>query len=289
MLLAHVYLNAEVYTGTANYGGALTEAQAAMAGPFSLDDNYQDIFLGDNKTSPEIIFPIIQDGERTQSYGGTTFLTHAACGNLMNPNDYGIDGCWWGIRLRPQIDSLYGSGDSRNAFFFRTGQTLAINTVSTFAEGIAAPKYQNTTSTGLPISENPDPRFGYVDVPVFRLADAYLIYAEAFLRGGGGTQQEALDFVNAIRQRAYGDTSGDITAPELTLDFILDERARELLWEAHRRPDLIRFGLFTGNTYLWAWKGGVVGGANTSPHLNLYPVPASELSANPNLTQNPGY
>jgi hypothetical protein len=75
----------------------------------------------------------------------------------------------------------------------------------------------------------------------------------------------------------------------LTLAFILDERGRELLWEATRRTDLVRYGQFTGGTYLWAWKGGTQAGVATAPHLNLYPIPASQLAANPKLTQNPGY
>ena len=74
----------------------------------------------------------------------------------------------------------------------------------------------------------------------------------------------------------------------LTLPFILDERGRELLWEAHRRTDLIRFNLFTQNG-IWTWKGGVKAGRATDAFRNLYPLPASELLANPNLEQNPGY
>ena len=124
---------------------------------------------------------------------------------------------------------------------------------------------------------------------MFRLGDAYLIYAEAFLRGGGGSQQTALYYVNALRVRAYGDSSAVITAPQLTLDFILDERSRELLWEGHRRTDLVRFGKFTGGSYVWAWKGGVQAGAATDSHLDLYPIPSNELIANPKLKQNPGY
>ncbi len=286
MLLAHVYLNAEVYTGTPHYAEALTAAQAAIAGPFTLDDNYQDIFLADNNTSPEIIFPIIQDGQHAQSYGGTTFLTHASCGNTMDPAVYGIDGCWWGIRLRPEAYNLYAAGDTRQSYFFTTNQTVAITSLSNFAEGIAAPKYQNVTSTG---GVGSNISFADTDFPMFRLADAYLIYAEAFLRGGGGSGTTALGYVNALRQRAYGDNSGDITAPELTLQFVLDERGRELLWEAQRRSDLIRFGQFSGSSYLWAWKGGTAAGQSTDPHLELYPIPVTELSANPNLVQNPGY
>ena len=124
---------------------------------------------------------------------------------------------------------------------------------------------------------------------MFRLGEAYLIYAEAHVRGGGGTDSLALAYVNALRERAYGNTSGDITLPGLTLPFILAERGRELLWEAHRRTDLIRYGLFTGGSYLWAWKGNTMNGTTTLSHLNRFPIPATELIANPNLKQNPGY
>jgi hypothetical protein len=116
-----------------------------------------------------------------------------------------------------------------------------------------------------------------------------LIYAEAQLRGGGGSRPQALTYINALRTRAYGDTSGNIADAQLTLDFVLAERGRELLWEAHRRTDLVRYGKFTGSSYLWAWKGGVAAGSSTPATLNLYPLPASELIANPNLVQNPGY
>jgi hypothetical protein len=95
--------------------------------------------------------------------------------------------------------------------------------------------------------------------------------------------------VNALRTRAFGGTAGNITQAELTLDFILEERGRELLWEGHRRTDLVRYGRFTGGTYIWAWKGGTVAGGATEAFRDLYPLPANELVANPNLTQNPGY
>ena len=135
-----------------------------------------------------------------------------------------------------------------------------------------------------------DPTFADTDFPMFRLADAYLMYAEAVLRGGtGGDPGTALGYVNALRERAYGDNSADITADDLTLDFILDERARELYWEGCRRTDLIRFGRFSNTDYVWAWKGGVKEGKSTDSKYNLYPIPASDKGANPNLQQNPGY
>jgi hypothetical protein len=286
MLLAKLYLNAGVYTGTPNYAGALAAAQAVIAGPYSLDNNYRDIFLADNHTSPEIVFAVPQDGLKTQTWGGVTFLIHASCGGDMNPSLYGIDGCWWGLRLKPQAYNRFAAADLRAASFFTTNQTVNVTEIGNFNHGIPAPKFANVTSSGAAGSH---PTHVDTDFPMFRLADAYLIYAEAVLRGGGGSQTQALDYVNALRQRAFGNTSGNITAGDLTLDFILDERGRELLWEAHRRTDLIRFGRFTGGSYLWAWKGGAQAGTSTGAHLDLFPLPANELVANPNLTQNPGY
>ena len=109
------------------------------------------------------------------------------------------------------------------------------------------------------------------------------------MRGGGGTRAQALTYVNALRQRGFGNASGNITDAELTLDFLLDERGREFLWEGQRRTDLVRYGKFTGDNYLWTWKGGTQAGTTTSADLNLYPIPANDCVANPNLNQNPGY
>jgi hypothetical protein len=125
---------------------------------------------------------------------------------------------------------------------------------------------------------------------MFRLADVYLMYAEAVLRGGaGGDAGTALNYVNQIRTRAYGDNGGNIASGELTLDFLLNERARELYWECHRRTDLIRFGKFSGDKYIWAWKGAVRDGKATDAKFDLYPIPAADVTANPNLKQNSGY
>jgi hypothetical protein len=277
---------AEVYTGTPQYAQALAAAQAVIAGPFTLDPSYRHLFQADNNTSPEIIFPVVQDGKRTRTFGGVTFLTHAACGGSMNSADYGFDGCWGGLRLKQQAYKRYAPGDSRAAYFWTDGQTDSVISISNFNNGIAAPKYENKTSSG---KAGSDPTHPDTDFPMFRLGDAYLVYAEAHLRGGGGDRAQALAYVNALRERAYGNTSGDITDTDLTLPFILDERSRELLWEAHRRTDLVRFRVFTGGDYLWSWKGGAPGGTATETFRDLYPLPASELTTNPTLTQNPGY
>ncbi|HEV8358602.1 MAG TPA: RagB/SusD family nutrient uptake outer membrane protein [Gemmatimonadales bacterium] len=286
MLLAHVYLNAEVYTGTANYAGALTAAQAAIAGADTLDPSYRHLFQADNNTSRELIFAVPEDGLKTQTYGSTTFLIHASCGGSMNPSDYGVDGCWYGLRLKPEAVNRFTSGDGRTYFFAPVGNGAAINSIGNFDDGIKGPKFSNRKSNG---DAGSHPTFADTDYPMFRLADAYLIYAEAVLRGGGGTRTQALAYVNALRQRAFGSTSGNITDAQLTLDFLLDERGREFLWEGQRRMDLIRYGKFTGASYLWSWKGGTQGGSSTDAHLNLFPIPANELIANTNMKQNPGY
>ena len=287
MLLAKLYLNAEVYTGTANYAAALTAAQAVIANPnYSIDPSYRHLFQADNNTSPEIIFAVPEDGLRTQTYGSTNFLIHASCGGSLIPSDYGVDGCWYGLRLKPQAYNNFSTGDGRASFFSTGGGTgAAVTTMGSFDDGIKAPKFSNRTSAGA-VGSNP----GFVDTdfPMFRLGDAYLIYAEAAVRTNTNLAQ-ALTYVNALRQRAYGDASGDITSGQLTADFILAERGRELLWEGHRRTDLVRFGEFTGGSYIWAWKGNVVAGTSTLATFDLYPIPANELSANPNLKQNPGY
>lgn len=285
MLLAKLYLNAGVYTGAPNYSGVIS-ALAPVLGQYSLDPNWRRIFLADNNTSPEIIFAVTQDGRRTQTWGGMTFLVHASCGGDMNASLYGIDGCWWGLRLKPQAYLRYTAGDARTSFFFTTNQTVNVSAIGDFKKGIPAPKFANVTSTG---QQGSHPTHVDTDFPMFRLADAYLMYAEAVVRGGGGSRAQALGYINAIRQRAYGNASGNITDAAMTADFILDERGRELLWEAHRRTDLIRYGKFTGPSYIWSWKGGTEAGVATASFRDLFPLPSNELVANPNLQQNPGY
>ena len=289
MLLAKVYLNAGVYTGTPHYAEALAEVQKVIgSGAYSLDPNFIRMFRADNDKSPELIFVVPQDALHTQSYGGTTFLTHAAVGGSMDAGKLGLDGGWWGTRLKPEAYTLItstGASDKRASVLYTAGQTVAMPNLTDFTNGIGYLKFVNVTSSGGPPQGN---QFSDVDYPMFRLGDAYLMYAELVLRGAGGTRAQALDYVNQLRRRAFGNNSGDITDAQLTLNFILDERGRELQWEGHRRTDLIRFDRFT-TSGVWAWKGNVVTGKTTEAFRNLYPLPASELLANPNLKQNPGY
>lgn len=493
MLLAKLYLNAETYVGKNAYTEAREYSERVINAGYSLESTYGDLFLADNHTSDEIIFPITFDGANTRTWGGMTFVIHATIGGTMVPLDFGMDGGWggtrstaglvekfptvagedasggfvvetaegeeypfiyvpgnyqgwnpskventiasinddgtyegyaffdagtqfkitegpnyninygdndadgtldlngdnievaeagfyrlmvdlnaatytleatnWGligsatpsgwdadmdmtyneevgaweietslvageIKFRANDDWAINMGDSgadalleqdgdniiienngayrirlylnkpdytysieatsfdARAMFYTDGQSLEINDISQFTDGYPVTKFKNINRDG---SVGSDLTFPDTDFPMFRLADAYLMYAEAVLRGGGGDFTTALNYVNAIRERAYQGPAGNIADAALTLDYILDERARELFWECHRRTDLVRFGQFTDGTYVWPWKGGVKEGQAVSGHFDVYPIPSSDIGANPNLVQNAGY
>ncbi len=289
-LLAKLYLNAQTYTGTDRNTDCVTYCKKVIDAGFTLSPNYSHLFLRDNDNNDEIIFAVRFDGNTGRSWGGMTFLVHAPVGGTMSASQFGINGGWAGLRTTPEFVSKFsditGNTDTR-AMFHTDGQSLEIDDVFNFTNGYAITKYKNVDVNGVAGS---DASGNWVDndFPMFRLADVYLMYAEAVKRGGGGGDEAtALGYLNALRERAYGNTSGNLTTYDLNL--ILDERARELYWEGHRRTDLIRYGLFTNGTYQWSWKGGVKNGTATSPHLNLFPIPAADIIANPNLDPNPGY
>lgn len=290
-LLGRLYLNAGVYTGTNKYTEAITYSKRVIDAGYSLIPNYRNLMLADNHlNTSEFIATINYDGAKTQGFGGTTFLVHASTGGSMSPANAGINGGWFGLRTTRQFVEKYpdnsGFTDAR-AQFFISGQNLEISNLATFTDGFAITKYRNVTRNGNP---GQNPNHCDIDMPIFRLAEQYFIYAEAVLRGGsGGSTTDALNYMNILRTRAFGNTSGNITSSDLTLDWILDERARELYWEGHRRTDLIRHNKFVEGTYLWAWKGGIPSGTAVPAFRKLYPLPSADLNANTNLVQNPGY
>ncbi|UEG52276.1 RagB/SusD family nutrient uptake outer membrane protein [Mucilaginibacter daejeonensis] len=288
-LLARIYLNANVYTGTPRYNDAATYAKRVIDAGYSLIGNYRNLMTADNNlNTSEFILTINYDGVRTQGYGGTTFLLHASIGGSESAASRGADGGWAGLRTTKNLVNLFpdntGAADKR-AQFYTNGQSLEINNVSNFTDGYAITKYRNLKANGGAPSNL---TFADIDVPLFRLSEMYLIYAESVLRNpSAGDLVTALGYVNLIRARAYGNATGAVTT--INLDFILDERARELYWEAQRRTDLIRYDRFVTGAYLWPFKAGVIGGRASDANHNLYPLPVADVTSNTNLKQNPGY
>jgi len=294
MILSKLYLNAEVYIGTQRYADVITQTNKLLnQSAYSLADNYLEIFMADNDSnggSSEIIFPLISDGSNVQNYGPTTVIINGCVGSIeANGDEVGVGSSGWGgaIRLRKQFSNLFAgsafSSDTRNTLI-TASRDIEITDISDKDQGYILQKYSNAKSSG---GFGSNQTFVDTDFPFFRLADAYLMYAEAVLRGGGGDMNTAVNLVNQLRTRA--NNPNQISSSTLTLDFILDERARELHFEGHRRQDLVRFGKFTGGSYNWVWKGNGSNGISLPNYMNVYPIPASSLASNPNLTQNAGY
>lgn len=291
-LLARLYINAQVYTGTAKNTEAITYASKVIGAGYTLKAQYKDLFLADNDTNnDEVILSINYDGEKGTNNGGTTYLINAAINADMNPASFGVPGGGWGgNRTRQNLPALFpdpnGTADKRAMFY---GTKTDVDEIAVFTDGLRVTKFKNVTSTGdTPPSTNGT--FTSLDFPIFRLAEQYLIYGEAVARGGtGGDANTALTYINKLRERAYGNTNGNLGTTDLTVDFYLDERGRELYWEGFRRTDLVRYGKFTSANYLWPFKGGEKNGTGLPAYRDLFPIPSADLIANPNLEPNTGY
>lgn len=320
-LLARMYLNAQSWTGENKYQDAYTYAKKVIEdGHYPLAPDYREIFLADNNTCKEIIWPLVQDGLKAQSSAGTNFYVKAFVNGPMNElYQTGVGSRGWGnVRAKTTLvdafdaddiafdkNDTWGNGkkDKRAQFMTALDNQVKetwdadLNMTSTFTCGYGYIKWRNVTKDDQLCASGE--AYTSIDFPLFRTADAYLMAAEAILRGGGGTAAEALGYVNEVRERAYmsgkyaktgvrSDVSGAISQQELTLDFILGERQKELASELTRRTDLIRFGKYTkGNN--WDWKNGVRLGGDVEDKYKLFPIPESELTNNPALEQNEGY
>lgn len=312
LLLARLYLNAEVYTGTARWADAKEYAEKVINGPHKLWTKgtngwsaYQMLFMGDNGengSSVEAVLPLLGDGLLTTSYGTSMFLMSSTWKADMDVNgDFGmVEKFWAGNRARRQLvqkffpnddapevgisDMVVAAGDDR-ALFHGADRSLAAEIPGEFASGYSVGKFRNTYSTGA------TPRstiFPDADFFLMRSAEAYLIAAEADARLNNGTTSSAgTGYINALRQRSHA-----IVVGPCSLQQILDERSRELYFEGFRRTDLIRYGYFGGansGSYVWEWKGGSEKGASLPAYRNLFAIPSSDMTANPNLKQNEGY
>lgn len=320
-LLARVYLNAETWTGKNEYTKAYQYAKKVITeGNYPLASDYRHIFLADNETCSEIIWPLVQDADNAQGSAGTNFLIKALMnGEISNYIQTGVNGTWGNARVKTQLvdkfeesdqtfnaDDIWGSTKKdKRAQFFTINHTKETwvegkSFQSNFNNGYACIKWRNVKKDGSELVPG-GTKYSSVDFPMFRTADAYLMAAEAVLRGAAGSSRaEALGYVNEVRDRAYlsgkygAGVSGRIADSQLTLDLLLDERARELHMELVRRTDLIRFGKFTKG-YDWDWKGsdnGVAGsymGQDVDDKYTMYPIPQGEFTTNPYLVQNPAY
>lgn len=314
LLLARMYLNAEVYTGTPRWQDAKTYAEKVINGPHKLWTTskgkwsaYQMLFMGDNGesgASQEAILPLYQDGVTTTSYGTTMFLMCSTWKSDMDTDkDFGTSEFWAGNRARSQliakffpnnnapegtIDEMVAAAGDDRALFFGKDRELVVTNPSEYTSGYAVGKFRNSYSNG----GNPhNSKFVDTDYFLMRSAEAYLIAAEADARlNGGTTSTTGTGYINALRDRANNVNQ----ISQYSLNQILDERARELYHEGFRRTDLIRFGYFGGansSQYLWDWKGGSANGVGLPAFRNLFAIPAKDINANPNLKdhQNPGY
>jgi SusD family. len=292
-LLSRLYLNAKTYIGTDKYTECITYCNKVITAGYTLEPVYANMFKADNDHSKEMILPIRYEGVNTQTWGGMTFLLCSGEPSSMQSAVNAV-GAWQGNRGR---SSMLKTFEKENGYNFDTRKSMLHTELTTNIEiaspglytnnGIPVVKYYNVNKDGsLPASN-----IAYTDFPLFRLGEIYLNYAEAVLRGGtGGDKTTALKYVNDLRARAYSDIDeAPIATSELTLDFILEERGREFFFEAQRRTDLVRFGKYSGSSYVWPWKGGVAAGKSISDIYNVFPIPADDMGANTNLVQNSGY
>ena len=276
---------------------------------------YQMLFLADNDQTgayDESIFAIICDGATTASYGASLFLVASTRdGNMEKDYPQKTTEAWGGNRSRVDLVKKFISTDDLDALtdwntptiiakasddralFYgdcadESGKTkdrkYTNDKLSEFTDGLAINKFSSQRSDNGATS---DTKFTDNDIMIMRLAEAYLIYAEAEARNANSnvTLTQGTFYINELRKRANNPKQ----LGSYTLDEVLDERSRELYFEGLRRTDLIRYGYYGGSSYIWQWKGGVKNGIPIASYLDIFPIPTTELGANTNLKQNPGY
>lgn len=293
MLKAKVLLNSKVYTGVDRSAEAATAITQVINSGYTIAQiPYANLFKADNNNNGaqnEIIFPIAYDGIKTCSYGGTTFLVHAGANNTIATTYLGVDNGWGGFRVRQEWANNVGTSDARVMYVPGNTDPASITNPTTassstaFDQGKKVIKFTNIKSDG---ANGQSATFPDTDFPLFRMADAYLMYAE-LAANGFADPGTAAGYINTLRTRA-NPGAVTVTAAEVTPELVLNERAKELYWEGHRRQDLIRFNKFLSG-YTWQWKGGAQSGVDLPSYRALYPIPRKELNSNKNLTQNPGY
>lgn len=326
-LLARVYLNAETYAGVEAYDKVISTCEKIFSMGYQLAPTYAELFRGDNGQNAdarkEFLFAVDYDSEFQQSYGGTSFLTLAAVATddvtaELRPN--GVNGGWGGIRCTKDFVTKYFYVDADNATlnggtFAEGAYTLTQNDdraklfspgfgarasleiqnedqLYQFEHGWMCHKFNNiphemTEEEFRATAANE--AFADIDFPVIRLGDVYLMYAEACVREGQASKaQEKIDLLISRSNGVAHTLANSWTTEER--DWFVAERARELYWEATRRTDLIRYGLYCGNELLWPFKGGTSQAGQEFPeYKKLFAIPASQIVANPELKNPVGY
>lgn len=306
-LLARMYLNSEVYTGVERWEEAKEVCESIFAMGYALCPDYAALFRGDNgenmQARGEMLWAVDYSDSKTQSYGGTSYILSATLAStditeVSRPN--GQRNGWAGLRVPYEFVSTYFnvSGqdyqtgayevtDKRGEVFYIKGRSESMDgALYNFMNGWSCLKFNNipfgqTNESFLPQSALKT--FSDVDFPMIRLGEIYLIYAEACMNTGA--EALALPKLQELSSRA-----GVEPPQQITRDFLVAERARELMWEAHRRTDLIRYGLYHTDAYLWPYKGGDSFKGQAFPEYKcLFSIPPTELATNDRLVQNPGY
>ncbi len=306
-LLARMYLNSKAYTGQERWVETKSVCEDIFSMGYALCPDYASLFRGDNGENPharsEMLWAVAYNAEKTQSYGGTSYILSASLAatditDESRPN--GQRNGWAGLRVPYEYVSRYfnvsnqdySSGsyevsDARGKLFYIKGRSESMDgALYSFMNGWSCLKFNNipsgqTDQSFLPVSAVK--AFADIDFPMIRLAEIYLIYAEACMNLGSA--QTALPMLALLSERA-----GVAPPSEITTDFLVAERARELMWEAHRRTDLIRLGLYDSGAYLWPYKGGDSFAGQAFPsYKRIFPIPPTELATNDLLVQNPGY
>ena len=302
-LLARVYLNAKVYAGVEKYAEAKATCEKIFGLGYKLAPTHAELFRGDNGENPdakgEFLFAASYNAEHTQSYGGTTYLTLSTLsGDDGAVNITGINGGWAGNRVpyeyvakfftdvknQDYTDGTYSYTDKRAGYFYIKGRSESMqDNLNTFLNGWSCIKFNNVPHDKDAVdyaATAATKNFSDIDWPLIRLGEIHLIYAEACMHAGGNASAQ----IKALADRA------GVDAPKaITEDFLFEERARELMWEGHRRTDLIRYDKWIDGGYNWTFKGGNFKGQPLPAHFEIFPIPSTELSTNPDLDQNPGY
>ena len=327
-LLARLYLNAEVYAGKAMYKEAKATCERIYdLNKYALCPDYAALFRGDNgqnlQARGEFLFAVAYDSEFTKSYGGTTFLNLASAASEDGENKWwtlvgvkGGDIAWAGIRTTWEYVSKYFNvknpdynfdpglacttqelltrdlgydvEDNRGRMFYIKGRKQNIaskDDLYVFLNGWTCHKFNNhphDMNAEDFAEESVKNTNSDIDYPLIRLGEIHLIYAEACMKAGGDASAKLAEL--AVRTGMPAQTQAGVTQ-----DWLVAERARELMWEGHRRTDLVRYGLFTSGNFLWPFKGGELKGKALGDHMSVFAIPKSERETNPALEQNPGY